>query len=257
LKDRGSKLFGLFFFLVLSGGIIYLLLTETKSQQKDNYESIQITGNILLNESQYLSYCSLNDSSNQNDLTLAEVKLKLEEHPYIVKSEVRFDGINKIIADVSEVNPKALILNENNFNIVTERCEMLPVLDKNLMISFPIISNLSKANGETLSDNDLESAFRIIDAVKLVDENMFNNLAEINLRNGGDILIMFTGLQFPILFGKNNETKKILSLQKIWDNLNKENDLMFDIEYIDLRYKNRIFVGKRKSDELTGKPKVL
>jgi hypothetical protein len=73
---------------------------------------------------------------------------------------------------------------------------------------------------------------------------MYESLAEINLRHGGDILVMFAGLKFPIVFGKNNETKKILALQNIWNSLLKKKNSTFDMEYIDLRYKNKIFIGK-------------
>ena len=121
-----------------------------------------------------------------------------------------------------------------------------------MVASLPIISHLKKANQESLSKTDVREAFKIIDAVRLIDNNMYESLAEINLRNGGDILILFTGLQFPIVFGKNYEAKKILTLKNIWYSLLKEKKANFTIEYIDLRYKNKIFIGKRKPNLLTG-----
>jgi len=129
---------------------------------------------------------------------------------------------------------------------------LLPVINEKLVASLPIISHLKKANQESLSKADVREAFKIIDAVRLIDNNMYESLAEINLRNGGDILILFTGLQFPIVFGKNYEAKKILTLKNIWYSLLKEKKANFTIEYIDLRYKNKIFIGKRKPNLLTG-----
>jgi hypothetical protein len=81
---------------------------------------------------------------------------------------------------------------------------------------------------------------------------MYDSLAEINLRNGGDILIMFTGYPFPIVFGKNYEVKKILALKNIWESMLIEKGSASRIEYIDLRYKNKIFIGKRKLTQQTG-----
>ena len=120
------------------------------------------------------------------------------------------------------------------------------------MASLPIISNLKKLNNKPLSKAQLKAAFKIIDAVKIVDKNMYESLAEINLRNGGDILIMFTGFPFPIVFGRNYEAKKILALKNIWNSMLIEKGSTSTIEYIDLRYKNKIFIGKRKPTQLTG-----
>ena len=244
MKDRGSKLFGLIFFLFILGGIVYLLLSGSESHEENNYETIELNGNNLLSESEYLSFTELNDTNLYNEISLIDVKSKLEKHPYVVKAEVSFDGINKILAELDEKKLKAFIINNNKFNLITEDGELLPVLNKNLVTRLPIISNLKKQNKEPVSVEDLTSAFKIIDAVKLIDENMYESLAEINLRNGGDILLMFAGLKFPIVFGRKNETKKLLALQNIWNSLLKKQNSTFDIEYIDLRYKNKIFIGK-------------
>ena len=79
---------------------------------------------------------------------------------------------------------------------------------------------------------------------------MRKNLAEINFRKGGDVILTFTGLQFPILFGKNDEVRKALILKNLWQELN-ENDHE-KTEYLDLRYKNKVFIGKRKTQLANG-----
>lgn len=252
MKDRASKISGLVFFLFLCAGLVYLMLVVSGSNEENNFETIELSGNNLLSETEYLRYTGLEDSTLYNSMSLVDVKSRLENHPYIIKADVRFDGINKILAELVEKNPKAFVLNKNKFNLITEGCELLPVINENLVASLPIISNLKKLNNKQFSKVQLKAAFKIIDAVKIVDKNMYESLAEINLRNGGDILIMFTGFPFPIVFGKNYEVKKILALKNIWNSMLIEKSSTFTIEYIDLRYKNKIFIGKRKPTQLTG-----
>lgn len=252
MKDRASKISGLIFFLLLCAGLVFLILALSGSNEENNYETIELSGNSLLSEIEYLKYTGLKDPTLYDSLSLIDVKAKLENHPYVIKADVRFDGINKIFAEIIEKNPKAFILNKNKFELITEDCEFLPVINENLVARLPIISNLKTPKNETLSKAQLKAAFRIIDAVKIIDENMYGSLAEINLRNGGDILIMFTGFTFPIVFGKNYEVKKILALKNIWDSMLIEKSSAFIIEYIDLRYKNKIFIGKRKLIQQTG-----
>ena len=252
MKDRASKISGLVFFLFLFAGLVFLILTISGSNEENEFETIELSGNSLLSEIEYLKYTGLKDSALYNSISLIDIKSKLENHPYVIKADVRFDGINRVLAEIIEKNPRAFILSKNKFELITEDCEFLPVINENLVARLPIISNLKNLNNETLSKAQLKAAFRIIDAVKIVDENMYENLAEINLRNGGDILIMFTGFPFPIVFGKNYEARKILALKNIWDSILIEKGSTFIIEYIDLRYKNKIFIGKRKLTQQTG-----
>ena len=58
-------------------------------------------------------------------------------------------------------------------------------------------------------------------------------------------------MQFPFLFGKNDEAKKALIIKDLWQELIDDPILLNNTEYIDLRYKNRVFIGKRKT-ELAG-----
>jgi cell division septal protein FtsQ len=256
LKERLSKIFSLLFFFTLTGGIFYLIITGTDSRPKDVYRSIEIVGCNFLSAKDYLRYAELNDTSSYSDLTLAEVKARLQKHPYIAKVEVKFDGVDKIISEVKEKSIKAVLLNRNRFKLITEEYEVLPLYSNASIAGLPVISNVRKLSKDSFNEEELQSAFKIIDALKLVDESneslMYQNLAEINLRNGGDALLTFTGFSFPVVFGKGNEARKILSLSKIWNNVLNGKESFNNIGYIDLRYRNKIFIGKKESTEIAG-----
>jgi len=249
LKERANKIFGLFFFLVLCGGIIYLI-ANAKAVQKDNYSNIKITGNHLLSGEEYLAYTNLNDSSKYDELNLTGVKTRFLEQPYVASAEVSFDGISSIMVELLEKEPKALVLNKNELNLITESGELLPALNKNVIKNLPIISNAGRTAKNSYGELNFKPAFRIIDAIKIIDENIYNRLAEINLRNGGDILMTFSGLTFPVIFGKGNEARKMLAFENIWKGLSLGKKSNQSIEYIDLRYKNKIYIGNRKPAEI-------
>ena len=120
------------------------------------------------------------------------------------------------------------------------------------MKDLPVISNLSSNGKNSYRSEDLEFAFRIIDAISLSDTNVRKNLAEINLRKGGDVILTFTGLQFPVLFGKNDEIRKALLLKSLWQQLIEQENIYEKTEYLDLRYKNKVFIGKRKTELANG-----
>jgi len=252
LNERKSKLLGLLLFLILTTGILYVMMTGSSTNVKIEYQQIELTGNELLPADEYLSYARLSDSKKYNGLTLLEVKTRLEKHPYLRKAEVEFDGINKILVEVKEKEIKAVLLQKNALKMVTDDKEILPLFPPANISELPLISNLKLNRNKSYSDEDFDFAFRIIDAISLSDTTVRKNLAEINLRNGRDVILTFTGLSCPVLFGKYGEVKKALMLKELWLKIMNDENYASEIEYIDLRYKNKIFIGKRNTETISG-----
>ena len=248
MKERRSKLFGLLVFLMLTFGFVYLMITGSKANVKEVYNHIEITRNNLLAGNEYLRMTGLNDSTEYQELTLLNVKTKIEKHPYLRKAEVEFDGINKILVEVEEHNIKAVLLQKNKLKLITDVFEILPLFPPTDIKDFPVISNLNRNEKDSLNNQYLVYAFRVIDALSLTDEDIRESLAEINIRRGGDMILTFTGLKYPVLFGKSNEVKKALILKDLWPKLTDD----YNIEYVDLRYNNQVLLGKRKSELADG-----
>jgi len=252
LSERRSKFFGLVVFLVLIIGFSYLMITGSKASHKEVYNQIDVTENTLLSAKEYLRYAGLSDSTEYEDLTLLEVKTRIEKHPYLRKAEVEFDGVNTILVEVQEKEIKATLLQKNKLMLLTSDLETLPLFPPAAINDLPVISNLNISGKNSYSEENILFAFRIIDAISMSDTNVRKNLAEINLRKGGDIILTFTGFKFPVLFGKSDEVRKALILKNIWQELSDEENLNGSTEYLDLRYKNKVFIGKRKTELASG-----
>ncbi len=256
MKETAGKIFGLIIFLFLIGSIIYLNFFGAKAETKDSYESISISGNSILTAEDYLHFAKYDDSLNLFNTTLQEVKIKMEQHPYIVKANVKYDGSNTIAVELIEKKLKAVVLSGNNPSLVTEDYKTVPLLKNASFTELPVISKLktiSDESGNSIPDNlELEQAYKIIDAIIFVDENIYAHLDEVNLRNGRDIVLSFSGLKSSVIFGRGNVAEKIVFFQALWNKMNSDKNLFIESEYIDLRYNSKIFVGKKLNTEATG-----
>ena len=252
MSERRSKFFGVVVFLILIIGFSYLMITGSKASHKEVYNQIEITENMLLPAKEYLRYAGLSDSTKYSDLNLLDVKTRIEKHPYLRKAEVEFDGVNKILVEVQEKEIKAALLQKNELKLITGDLETLPLFPPTVIKDLPVISNLSLNGKNDYNKKIMGFAFRIIDAISLSDTNVRKNLAEINLRKSGEAILTFTGLKFPVLFGKNDEVRKALILKNIWQQLFDEEIINENTEYLDLRYKNKVFIGKRKTELISG-----
>jgi cell division septal protein FtsQ len=248
MSERRSKFFGLVFFLVLVTGFSYLMITGSKANHKEVYNQIEVIENTLLPAKEYLRYAGLSDSTKYADLTLLEVKTKIEKHPYLRKAEVEFDGVNKILVEVQEKEIKSALLQKNELKLLTSDLETLPLFPPYVIKDLPVISSLNLNGKSSYDEKDIEFAFRIIDAISMSDTNVRKNLAEINLRKGGDVILTFAGLKFPVLFGKSDEVRKALILKNLWQQSVNDKNVYQNTEYLDLRFKNKVFIGKRKTE---------
>jgi cell division protein FtsQ len=131
---------------------------------------------------------------------------------------------------------------------LSESCMIFPVVSHTKFIELPVITNpplfLKKRK-----DNygDITQAIKIINAAELTNSELYKELSEINLRNGGDVVLTFNSLRLPVIFGRGDEARKMVYLEAILDNKFQKEQLNSSGSYLDLRFTNRIFIGSSEN----------
>lgn len=248
MRESTAKIFGLLIFLFLLSGVLYLTFFSQKKINKGEIKMIEVTGNKLLNETDYLKLTKLNDRTAYIDLSLPVIKDRILKHPYVLKADVEYDGLGGVRIEIKEKKIKAVILNDGEPYFITEKYQILPLLPGSQFSDLPIISNLPDSvkirTLSVLNNEEIKEAFKIIDAAKLTNESMLNHMAEINLRKGGDIILTFSRVKLPVIFGRNGAAKKMVYLDILWDDMLAQKEIVENSEYIDLRFSNEIYIGK-------------
>ncbi len=248
MRERNSKIIGVLIFMALVSGLLYLTFFAKKKINKGEIKMIEITGNNLLSADDYLKFARLSDSTDYSGLKLPVIKDRILKHPYISTADVEFDGVSEVKIVIKEKVIKAVVLNGGEPLFITDQFELLPLLADTKFSDLPIISNLSDSSVieplSVLKDDEVKEAFEIIDAAKLTNESILKHLAEINLRKGGDIILTFSGIRTPVIYGKSGAAKKMVYLDIIWDDILSGKNVVEDSEYIDLRFANEIYIGK-------------
>lgn len=247
MKEKLGTLIGIILFVVILGGIIYLNAFADTSD-KELYTEIIIEGNHFLPGKDYLIKSKLGSKGEYQELTLQEIKSRILSHPYVLKAEVQSNGIGKVKINVFEKKIIAVLLTKGDPYLITENFNLLVMNPNSDITKLPVISNatLTKDDIEqkTIINSDLKRAFKIIDAAKIINEKMYMDLEEINLRHGGDIILSFSGIHFPVIFGKGSEGIKTVYLSSIWEGLKNRNKIFNNTTYVDFRFSREIFIGK-------------
>ena len=252
-KDYG-KITGTVLFTVIIISVLYLSLFKYNEKGKEEIKMINIQGNNLLSKDIYIRFADFDDKSVYDDLTLNIIKKRIEEHPYVAKAEVKSDGRGNVDIKIREKEIYAVLLNGGEPFFLTNNFELLKIFEYTTYSDIPVISNVRVSekltSSKVLKNEDIIEAFKIIDAAKITDIDVSKKLSEINLKYGGDVVLTFSGVNYPIVFGRGNESKKMIYLSLIWERINKFNNDLKNTEYIDLRFANEAYIGKKENTGL-------
>lgn len=249
MKNDFGNFAGLTVFSLILIVILYLALFLYNKKGKEEIKMITLHGNSLLSKEQYLRFADLNQTDEYSDLSLNGIKNRIEKHPYIFKAEVKSDGRGNVDINIKEKEIYAVIIHSGEPYFISADFEFIKILEYTNYTDIPLISNAKLPDkivpGISNKSIDIIQAFRIIDAARITDQDISKRLAEINMKFGGDVVLTFSGMNYPVIFGRGNEVKKMIYLSIMWDKT-KELDLIGDnTSYIDLRFSNEAFIGKK------------
>ncbi|MEW6196076.1 MAG: FtsQ-type POTRA domain-containing protein [Bacteroidota bacterium] len=220
-------------------------------KQPDNYkvEMLSLDGNTYLSKENYLRNANLLERNNYKNITLQVIKDRIEKHPYVKKAEVRYDGNKKVSINITEKKIESILMVDDKQYLLTDNLQVLPLLPETKQIDFPIIMNPSDRNFRMLSslkkNNDLLIASKIITGIKLLNPELHDGLSTVDMRSGGDVLLNFSFLDYPVIIGRDNEIKKVVYFNNLWNYL-KGKEVNNIMEYVDLRYNGHVYLGITK-----------
>lgn len=249
---KKDKIISITLFSILTCILVFLTFFQSKKNNVEVFSKVEVEGNLMLTERDYLLMTGLDNVAISRQLSLRLIKEKFENHPYVESVKLELNADKSVTVQVNEKKIFAL-LNFNGMNyLVTNSYEILNIENNSLMIDYPVITNSTlkeiKIN-QSVKSEELKIAKKIVYTSKNISRDFAKNLAEINLRNGNEIVVYLSGLKPVILFGKNDEVKKIYALYELLKSTENYTSMIKTSDYIDLRYSESLFIG---NNQLTG-----
>lgn len=245
MKNVG-KISGIIFMSLSILLIVYLTFTLDR---KDDIKIsvIELNGDNHLKKDQYFKFAGLDKTNEYGKLTLSLIKDRIEKHPYVNYAEVKYEGQNKVTVNIFEKNIDAILIAESRQFFITDELEVIPFLPFTNKVNYPVVSNpFIETDLKNLKwvnkESDIVTGLKILTTLKLVNPGLYEELSEIDLRIGKDIVLFFSNLDYPVVVGRNNEIRKTLYLNSLWGYLNGK-DVNHYMNYIDLRYNEHVYIG--------------
>ncbi len=236
-----------FVLMVIILSVITMLAFTLNRSSINRISQIRIEGNRLLDSEVYKKFAKLDNVESIENIGLSIIHDRLEKHPYVKDVDVIMQERGIVDIKIIEKKMDAIILQKGKQLLITAEAQLLPMLPETKNIDLPIIDNYTiskkiKLFSSVKKDKNLLSALKIISTAEFVDKNLYKNIGAIDLHKGENISLDIINVDFPILFGKDNEVKKTVYLSKILYQLKGEK-LKGYLKYLDLRYNNLVYLG--------------
>ncbi len=244
MKNK-KKILSITFLSVLTCTLVFIIFFSNKNDGNIKITRLEIVGSKLLSASTYYKYSNFEELITKQNITLPMIREIFFRHPYVKDVYVEQVSNNKVVAHIIEKNVEAIILKDGNSYFLTDDFKLIGILDNTIQADFPLITNSSLMEIDFLHSvpcTDIKDAMTIIETAKLINQEFYNNLSEINLRNGGEILLYFSGFNPVIILGKKQLAKKLFELKNIVSDIQIK-QILENAGYVDLRYDNNIFIG--------------
>ncbi len=250
MNNKAIKILGLILFPFLLGLIFYIAFS-VDYEQPYKITLIEINGGKHLTNEKYFSYAGLNDKLKYDELTLPIIKSRLEKHPYVKRAEVLYVGNGKVEVSIIEKDFWAILITGDREFVLTQNFEVLPVLKYSREMFYPVITVKTLAGklkeyDYVKKNKTLKPVFKLLEASKMINPQLYDNLSEVNYLNNGEINLYFTFADYELKMNLKNVIEELYDFNELWKYI-KHNSVSDEIEYIDLRFNGRIFLGMKNN----------
>jgi len=218
--------------------------------------AVKIDGNRMTSKEQITALSRVDIHSNLLAINVAQVESLLQSHPWIDKAEVIRDWPNRLLVQVKEKNPVALLSRETGLFYLDSKGQIIAAASSSQELDFPVITGFEHFPFSTSRTAQVpEPLLDVFDLLKLANRNNpilpEQNISEIHVAEKGDLILYLLDRPFPIYLGTEGPIKtRYYRLVKVLKDLYKTREFS-EVSYIRLDYqKDTILVGKIESGRI-------
>ena len=216
--------------LAVSFIFFVLWLSFFWAEQKYTFDkpTLLINGTSILGDTYYTDYL-INSIEIENDkLKPNKILDDLYKHPYIEAARLSYRYPDKIIIEISERVPFAIV-NNSPMIMLDKNCFVLPNIENINNYSIPILSRYN-TDPELYPIGKQALSVKIKDTIswlKTLNEmypDLYHNISEITLENDDEIILILAEYPTKIMLGNENTLYKIKLLKRFEETLKKKKE---------------------------------
>ena len=249
-KDRSFYKYFLYnFFIFLFLYIIHVSFNWAEIKTSSKSKNIIFSDTQILDLKIYKQLINKAYDGNMSKVSTKDIIRLIEAHPYVMAARVSNHYPNKILVEIIEREPLA-ILKVDPLLMIDGDGIILPDLENYVNYNIPVLTNFnfhdtSQVKGKKISSDKIINCVEWLKKVKKDYNYIYENLSELKITSSNEIELILFDHPTYIYLGLDKINSRLKILKKFEETI-KPNKIS-DYTYLDLRYKNQIIVKEKHS----------
>jgi len=227
----------------LGGVLLALFVFSFQWKASGRIARVSVEGAVHFAQKEILARANVPMKALLDTLSLAAVRDRLLAHPYVRDVRVSRSYPDAVSIAITERVPVASFMTSGQIRYVDAAGVVLPYLPSEIPYDLPVISGIPELPetrvGQAVQSDDFPEAVSILEAALASDTSVYRMISEVDMKNGGDVLLFSSEVAVPIIFGRGEAARKFTILRTFWDRFVRE-DGPENLKYIDLRYSDQV-----------------
>lgn len=225
---RGRVVLFFFLKLVFIGGIFasvaYGVVQYVKNSPRYFVSRVTVVGANLIPEQDIVNASGITSGENLLTIDTDAVAERVKMIPYVRVCNVRRSPPDRVIIEVNERHPGAMILVNNHAYEIDDECVVLGPLNPLEPYAGPTISNLPEITavviGQRVDSPALVQALEVWKAFSTVPMSQQVKLSELSAQRPDHISMYLVGVPFEIIWGRSEYLTQARRLDTLWHSQN-------------------------------------
>jgi cell division protein FtsQ len=237
--------------ILLGIGIISIAIGAQVWRDGLPVHGVRIDGTRIVPDAEIFHLASVPMDKQLYDVDLAAVRNRVRRSPYVNDVAVHRDPPDRILIEIDERIPIALVAVGQMFYVDTGGV-LMPVIRSEAAFDLPVLTGVENVTtcepGKRLSDPAVCEALRLIRAAQQLDEALYRRISEVHIAPTGELSLYTTDAGVPVLVGRGDITTKLEKFEAFWSTVVSRRGAQA-LTSVDLRFADQVVVRWAANDE--------
>lgn len=227
-------------------GILALGVSVGAGLWKDTLpvRGVRITGVRIVPEAEIFRLAAVPMDMNLYDVDLPAIRNRVRQSPYVKEVGVHRDPPDRILIQVEERVPVAVIVADAMLYVDADGV-LMPVIRSENAFDLPIITGAADKQkceaGRRLTHPAVREALHLVMVAQRLDEALYRRISEVHIGPAGDLLMYTADAGVPVLVGRGDITTKLEKFTAFWTSVVTSRGAQA-LTAVDLRFADQVVV---------------
>jgi cell division protein FtsQ len=186
-----------------------------------------------------------------SDVNLSEVRDRVRRNPFVKDVAVHRDPPDRILIQVDERVPQALIAAHRMLYVDADGM-LMPVIRSDNAFDLPVITGAAEIQsceiGNRLTHPAIREALLLVMVARQLDDGLYRRISEVHIDASGDLLLYTADGGVPVVVGRGDITTKLEKFEAFWTSVVASRGVQ-SLTSVDLRFADQVVVRWETDDK--------